>query len=143
MEPHLNTITLVVDNLEVSLDFYRALGLNIPYTVGNEYYVECVSPHATPIVFITKQNMLKLNPKWKGGALGRLGLHFKFSSLYQLEQCYAALMDLGYISVTVPYDTKWGERYAEVSDPDGNVVSLFAHLTLSKRGFSLTALSVN
>lgn len=129
MEPHLNTIAIVVSDLPATLQFYRLLGLNIPEGREYEYYVECVSPNASTILFISKRNMLKLNPNWQDNhGKGGIGLHFKFDKVDELEKVYNSLMDTGYKSVLTPCNTKWGERFAEVLDPDGNIVSLFAHL---------------
>lgn len=144
MEPQLNTITIVVNSLPKALQFYRALGLKIPIGQEQEYYVECVSKHASTIVFITKENMLKLNPSWRqADSNGNIGLHFKFSNTQGVEETYNKLMDLGYQSVTIPYDTKWGERFAEVLDPDGNTVSIFAPLMAIQNSLSLSILSRN
>lgn len=144
MEPHLNTIAIVVSNLSASLEFYRVLGLKIPIGQENEYYVECVSKHASTIVFIPQKNMLKLNPNWRETeGKGNVGMHFKFNDSNGVEDTYNKLMDMGYESVTTPYNTKWGERFAEVLDPDGNTVSLFAHLNVTSRTFSLCAISRN
>lgn len=144
MEPQLNTITIVVNSLPKALQFYRALGLKIPIGQEQEYYVECVSKHASTIVFITKENMLKLNPSWRQAySNGNIGLHFKFSNKQGVEETYNKLMDLGYQSVTIPYDTKWGERFAEVLDPDGNTVSIFAPLMAIQNSLSLSILSRN
>ena len=144
MEPQLNTITIVVSSLPKALQFYRALGLKIPIGQEQEYYVECVSKHASTIVFITKENMLKLNPSWRqADSNGNIGLHFKFSNTQGVEETYNKLMDLGYQSVTIPYDTKWGERFAEVLDPDGNTVSIFAPLMAIQNSLSLSILSRN
>ena len=144
MEPQLNTITIVVNSLPKALQFYRALGLKIPIGQEQEYYVECVSKHASTIVFITKENMLKLNPSWRqADSNGNIGLHFKFSNTQGVEETYNKLMDLGYQSVTIPYDTKWGERFAEVLAPDGNTVSIFAPLMAIQNSLSLSILSRN
>ena len=38
------------------------------------------------------------------------------------------MTDAGHASKTAPRDAFWGQRYAQVIDPDGNVVDLFARL---------------
>ena len=41
---------------------------------------------------------------------------------------YARLIGLGYESYAPPFDAFWGQRYAQVLDPDANVIDLFAGL---------------
>jgi uncharacterized glyoxalase superfamily protein PhnB len=45
-----------------------------------------------------------------------------------VDELYAALVADGVHSYAEPWDAFWGERCAEVLDPDGNVVDLFAPL---------------
>jgi uncharacterized glyoxalase superfamily protein PhnB len=40
----------------------------------------------------------------------------------------ARLTDAGFTWTKEPYDAFWGQRYANLADPDGNVVDLFAPL---------------
>ena len=40
----------------------------------------------------------------------------------------ARIAEAGYDTKKEPYDAFWGQRYANVADPDGNVVDLFAAL---------------
>jgi uncharacterized glyoxalase superfamily protein PhnB len=44
------------------------------------------------------------------------------------ERDLARLVAAGYEGKKEPYDAFWGQRYANVVDPDGNVVDLFAAL---------------
>jgi uncharacterized glyoxalase superfamily protein PhnB len=41
---------------------------------------------------------------------------------------YDRLVGLGYKSHKAPFDAFWGQRYAQILDPDGNVIDLFAAL---------------
>ncbi len=45
-----------------------------------------------------------------------------------VDATYVTLLDSGGTSLKEPWDAFWGMRYAEVKDPDGNVVDLFADL---------------
>jgi uncharacterized glyoxalase superfamily protein PhnB len=38
------------------------------------------------------------------------------------------LTDAGFTGKTEPYDAFWSQRYANVDDPDGNAVDIFAAL---------------
>jgi uncharacterized glyoxalase superfamily protein PhnB len=41
---------------------------------------------------------------------------------------YAELVAAGYTGHKEPWDAFWGQRYAQVRDPDGHTVDLFAPL---------------
>ena len=45
-----------------------------------------------------------------------------------MNATYARLLGAGYEGKKAPYDAFWGQRYADLVDPDGNVVHLFAWL---------------
>jgi len=44
---------------------------------------------------------------------------------------YAELLDAGGAAHKEPWDAFWGQRYAQVKDPDGTVIDLFATLPQS------------
>ena len=41
---------------------------------------------------------------------------------------YAQLLEAGGTSHKEPWDAFWGQRYAQVADPDGTIVDLYAPL---------------
>jgi uncharacterized glyoxalase superfamily protein PhnB len=45
-----------------------------------------------------------------------------------VDELYAKVLAGGFKGVTAPWDAFWGQRYASVSDPDGNQIDLFAAL---------------
>ena len=45
-----------------------------------------------------------------------------------MDATYAGLVAAGFEGKKEPYDAFWGQRFADVVDPDGNVVHLFAAL---------------
>jgi uncharacterized glyoxalase superfamily protein PhnB len=45
-----------------------------------------------------------------------------------VDSAYANLLEHGGTGHKEPWDAVWGMRYAEVKDPDGTVVDLFADL---------------
>jgi uncharacterized glyoxalase superfamily protein PhnB len=56
----------------------------------------------------------------------RMEFAFQFDSREALDELYRQLTVKGYTGYREPQDTPWGERYAIVKDPDGNLVSLVA-----------------
>ncbi len=49
-------------------------------------------------------------------------------SAADVDVVYAELTGAGYESHKEPWDAFWGQRYAQVRDPDGHVIDLFAPL---------------
>jgi hypothetical protein len=43
-----------------------------------------------------------------------------------LNDLYDQIVRSGYDGYREPWDSVWGQRYAIVEDPDGNLISLFA-----------------
>ena len=68
-------------------------------------------------------------PDWQPPSGGhRMGLAFLCNSPAEGDALYGQMMGRGYAGHTAPFDAFWGQRYAQVEDPDGNVVDLFAAL---------------
>jgi len=45
-----------------------------------------------------------------------------------MDALYERIVGSGYKGHRQPWDAFWGQRYAQVVDPDGNLVDLFALL---------------
>ncbi len=57
-----------------------------------------------------------------------MGLGFLCDSPTNVDEQFAAVVQSGYIGHKEPWDAFWGQRYAQVEDPDGNLIDLFAPL---------------
>ena len=55
-------------------------------------------------------------------------LAFRCASPAEVDDLHAKITAAGHASKTAPWDAFWNQRYAQVVDPDGNVVDLFAPL---------------
>ncbi len=58
----------------------------------------------------------------------RINVQFELDSSAAVDATYARLVAAGAGEYAPPWDAFWGQRFARVTDPDGNVVSLFAEL---------------
>lgn len=125
----LHTISITVKDLGKSLSFYRTLGLAIPEGQDQEHHVEYSDENGYIIDFIPENTMLQTDPNWKA-PIGqkRIGLQFSCSSSEEVDSTYQKLIDAGHPSFKEPWDAFWGQRFAQVIDPDGNNVSFFASL---------------
>jgi uncharacterized glyoxalase superfamily protein PhnB len=69
-----------------------------------------------------------IDPSWSEPKGQRITLGFKCDSPAEVDELYARLLAAGYAGHKEPWDAFWGQRYAMVTDPDGNHVDLFAAL---------------
>jgi uncharacterized glyoxalase superfamily protein PhnB len=77
----------------------------------------------------SEETIRSFDPSWDpGDGHGRIGLAFLCESPAEVDALYRELVDAGYDGHKEPWDAFWGQRYAQVRDPDGNGVDLFAPL---------------
>jgi catechol 2,3-dioxygenase-like lactoylglutathione lyase family enzyme len=123
----LDMIGLVVKEIAESLRFYRALGLEIPEPDGGPYH-EVALDGGIRLSWNTVEMMRDIDPDWTEPVGQRIGLAFLCESPAAVDLRHDALVAEGFASHKEPWDAFWGQRYAQVQDPDGNVVDLFCPL---------------
>jgi uncharacterized glyoxalase superfamily protein PhnB len=124
----LDLIGLVVRNMAASLKFYRLLGLEIPAKMDSEGHVEVTLPGGLRLAWDSLDVILSFNDAWEEPVGHRMGLAFLCDSPANVDALYKAVVGAGYEGHKPPWDAFWGQRYAQVKDPDGNIVDLFAPL---------------
>lgn len=118
-------VAIFVERMDRALNFYRTLGLEIPASADEEHHVE-VEQNGFRLAFDTwemAEGILGGSGKPTGH---RMELAFQFDGREALDESYRRLTAQGYTGYLAPQDTPWGERYAIVKDPDGNLVSMVA-----------------
>jgi catechol 2,3-dioxygenase-like lactoylglutathione lyase family enzyme len=125
----LDLIGIIVNDMKASLDFYRRLGLEVALGSENEGHVEARLPSGLRVAWDTVEVIRSFDPEWQPSSKGhKMGLAFLCGSPAEVDAKYAELTAAGYHGHKAPWDAFWGQRYAQVHDPDGNVVDLFASL---------------
>ncbi|MBX0328477.1 VOC family protein [Oscillochloris sp. ZM17-4] len=119
-------IGIVVSDMAAALRFYRMLGLSVPEGVEGEAHVEVITPNGYRIAWDTEALMRSINPAWAAPTGSRVGLAFKCDGPADVDARYAQITAAGYAGVKEPWDAFWGQRYAQVADPDGLHIDLFA-----------------
>jgi uncharacterized glyoxalase superfamily protein PhnB len=126
--PRLDAIGLVVRDLEASRAFYALVGLDVPADDAGHGHVEAAAG-GLRIMFDTVETVRSFDPSWEPPSGGhRIGLAFLCDSPDEVDRVYGEVVGAGHESHKEPFDAFWGQRYAQVRDPDGNVVDLFARL---------------
>lgn len=130
MPPKLDLIGIVVQDMAASLKFYRQLGLVIPAEAESEGHVEVTLPNGLRMAWDSVETIRSFDAHWSLPTGGhKIGLAFLCDNPAEVDAVYNRLVEQGYDSHKAPWDAFWGQRYAQVHDPDGNVVDLFAPLT--------------
>ena len=138
--PVLNQLNLVARDVEATVAFYRALGLEIPNesvwrTPTGAHHVDLTLEGGMSLDIDSHALAREYNQGWRpregGGTTCVIG--FRLSDRAAVDDCHARLVKAGAPSAQAPYDTFWGARYAIVVDPDGNHVGLMSPPDPTKR----------
>ena len=125
--PELNAIGIVVSDMSRSIGFYRALGLDVPES-PEEGHVDTFLPNGVRFMLDTEETVRSFRPDWKRESGNQLGLAFECGSAAEVDETYARLTAAGHHGEKDPWDALWGQRYAQLQDPDGVPVDLYAPL---------------
>jgi uncharacterized glyoxalase superfamily protein PhnB len=123
----LAAIGIVTSDIAESVRFYRLLDLDIPEPDGSPHH-DVELPGGIRLMWDTVELMAQLDPEREEPRGQRMALAFECESPADVDATYARVVEAGYEGKKEPYDAFWGQRYANVVDPDGNVVDLFAAL---------------
>jgi catechol 2,3-dioxygenase-like lactoylglutathione lyase family enzyme len=126
MSVELDLVGIAVKDMGKSLEFYRLLELPIPEGQDAEPHVEADLGRIR-IAWDTTEVLEQVYGSWVSEPIGhRIELAFKCDRREEVDAVYDRVVGQGYRGHKEPWDAFWGQRYAVVEDPDGNLVSLFA-----------------
>jgi catechol 2,3-dioxygenase-like lactoylglutathione lyase family enzyme len=125
--PQLNAVGIVVSEMERSIGFYRLLGLDVPET-PDEGHVDAFLPNGVRFMLDTEEVVRSFRPDWKRERGNQLGLAFECESSVEVDELYDRVTAAGFHGEKEPWDAFWGQRYAQLQDPDGVPVDLYASL---------------
>ena len=125
--PTLAAIGIVTKDMKESVRFYRLLGVDVTDPVDD--HLDATLPSGVRLMWDALELIKQLEPDWEEPrGHRRIGLAFECSSPGDVDATHARVVNAGFRSKKGPWDAFWGQRYAEVIDPDDNVVDLFAEL---------------
>ena len=125
--PQLNAVGIVVSDMARSIAFYRLLGVELPETPG-EGHLEAVLPSGVRLMLDSEETVRSFRPDWERTAGNVLALAFECESPAEVDETYARATAAGFHGEKEPWDAFWGQRYAQLQDPDGVPVDLYASL---------------
>ena len=125
--PQLNAIGIVASDMARSIRFYRLLGLDVPETPA-EGHIDTFLPNGVRLMLDTEEVILSFRPDWKRETGNQIGIAFECESAAEVDATYARVVEAGFHGEKEPWDAFWGQRYAQLQDPDGVCVDLYAAL---------------
>jgi uncharacterized glyoxalase superfamily protein PhnB len=130
--PQLGVFAVVVKDMARSVAFYRQLGLEFPDGAEGEAHAEAPLPGGLRYALDTEDVMRMFDPEWRRPSEGHTTAGaFRCDSPEEVDGLYAELLEAGATPHKEPWDAFWGQRYAQLNDPDGNVLDLYAPLPQS------------
>jgi uncharacterized glyoxalase superfamily protein PhnB len=127
----LDAIGVVVSDIERSAAFYRRLGFAFPEdpdSMGHGH-AEVTLPSGLRFMLDTEASIRSFDPAWTPPAGGhRVAIALNCESPEAVDLLYGSLVEAGARGHREPWDAFWGQRYAQVEDPDGAVIDLYAQL---------------
>jgi catechol 2,3-dioxygenase-like lactoylglutathione lyase family enzyme len=129
MTPQLDFFGIVVSDMARSVAFYRRLGLEFPEDAENESHVEAPLSGGMRYALDTEEVMRAFDPEWRRPTDGHMvGGAFRCESPEEVDRVYRELLEAGATPHKEPWDAFWGQHYAQLKDPDGTVIDLYAPL---------------
>jgi uncharacterized glyoxalase superfamily protein PhnB len=127
MAPLLNAMGIVASDMARSLDFYRQLGLDVPDT-PDAGHVNIPLPNGFRLMLDSEEEIRKFRPDWKRQPGNQFSLAVQCDRPAEVDKLYSQMISAGYQGDNDPWDAFWGQRYAQLRDPDGVPVDLYATL---------------
>jgi len=127
----LDMIGLTVANMAESIRFYRLLGMQITDPEPDQKHHETVLPNGLRVAFDDVEMIREIDPEWEQPVGQGMGMAFLCDSVEDVDARYNQILEAGFVGRRDPWDAFWGQRYAQVADPDGNTVDLFHPLPAS------------
>ena len=124
--PELNAIGIVSSDVAASIAFYRLLGVDFPEE--GEGHIEATLPSGARFMLDSEDVVKSFRPDWTREVGNQLALAFQCASPAEVDELHARTKDAGFNAEKEPWDAVWGQRYAQLRDPDGVPVDLYAPL---------------
>jgi catechol 2,3-dioxygenase-like lactoylglutathione lyase family enzyme len=112
-----------VRDMAATVAFYQRLGLEFAPDAGAQIFNGVALPNGVTFAFGTYALSRSYDPGFREPSGGPPNeLQFSVATRDGVDELYAELTGAGYVGHLPPFDAFWGSRYAEVKDPDGNLV---------------------
>jgi uncharacterized glyoxalase superfamily protein PhnB len=125
----LNAFGMICSDIESSLGFYRLLGVPFEQFDAETGHYEAVLRGGVRLMLDSEAVMASFVEGFEPPTGNdRMSLAVECGKPADVDAAYQTVVSAGHVGVKEPFDAFWGQRYATVSDPDGNHVDLYASL---------------
>jgi len=122
----LDMVGIITKDMARAIKFYELLGFKAN-GVSTDEYVGLT--HEGIRISLNTIKMIAGIYGYEPQTIGdKIELAFLCDSVIAVDEIYQKIIGAGYETFKEPWDAFWGQRYAIVKDPDGNLLSLFANL---------------
>jgi uncharacterized glyoxalase superfamily protein PhnB len=131
MGARLDAVGIVVGDLKSAVEFYRLLGVSFEEGAESSEHghAEAALGGGMRLLMDTEAGMRSFDPSWRrASGSPAAALAFRCDSPAEVDDLYSRAMAAGGHTHKAPWDADWGMRYAQLRDPDGNGVDLYADL---------------
>jgi uncharacterized glyoxalase superfamily protein PhnB len=127
MSVHIDAIGVVVSDMSAAVAFYQRLGCAFPADSADAPHAESDLGGGVRLMLDTVASLQELGLSGDSGPVGsdRSSLAARCESPADVDRLYTEIAANG-LGRRPPWDAPWGQRYAMVTDPDGNHVDLYA-----------------
>ena len=126
--PQLNAIGIVTSDMARSIRFYRLLGLDVPDT-PEEGHVDTFLPNGVRFMLDSEDVVRSFRPDWTRQTGNQVAIALECGGPAEVDAVYGRVVEAGFEGEKAPWDAFWGQRYAQLRDPDGVPVDLYAALS--------------
>jgi uncharacterized glyoxalase superfamily protein PhnB len=125
----LDAVGIIVSDLPRAVAFYRSLGLPFPEGAENtpHGHAEAVLEGGFRVMLDSEDTIKQFDSTWTSPTGSpRTALAIRCESPEAVDELFGAALEAGAEPHREPWDAFWGQRYAQLRDPDGNSVDLYA-----------------
>ncbi len=124
-----NAIGIVCTDIAASLEFYRMLGVDLPYFDSDTGHYEADLGDGIRLMLDSEAVMASFTDGYTPPTGNdRVSFAVECADPGSVDTAFSEITGAGHAAVRGPFDAFWGQRYATVADPDGNHVDLYAAL---------------
>ena len=116
-------VGVISSDLARSVEFYRLVGIPLPKPESD--HVEVAMENGMRFA-LDSLELIKSLGHWDAPTGHRIGIGVNAGSPGGVDETYQKILAAGFEGMTEPFDAFWGQRYAQVLDPDGNPVDIYA-----------------
>jgi uncharacterized glyoxalase superfamily protein PhnB len=112
----------------MALGLSRARAQRVDFPEDGEGHIEATLPNGVRLMLDAEEVVRGFRPDWERVTGNQLALAFECASPAEVDALFEQITAAGFVGEKEPWDAVWGQRYAQLRDPDGVPVDLFATL---------------